>query len=233
MIHACAIGPKISLLERKWDLQKLRVLPKCMQLEKDSDFWTGSMMVPNMAVITHYLIPTFRKIQLPSPLGSTSWLRLGLLSKLEEIFLPEDPFSLGACKHPSAIIRFWCLQPSHQCFHPLPGYNVKETSDTWTTPDSKLSLKNWREVGVKECLSSACYFRVSIQETFRSVDLIFFWPQATLGNWWKWQTLSQIHISTKLYLQFQGHERPSESHPWSTGNCRRFDHRLHPSLKQK
>ena len=152
MIHACAIGPKISLLERKLDLQKLRVLPKCMQLEKDSDFCTGSMMVPNMAVITHCLIPTSRKIQLPSPLGSTSWLGLGLLSKLEEIFLPKDPFSLGACKHPSAIIRFCCLQPSHQCFHPLPGYNIKETSDTWTTPGSKLSLKNWGEVGVKECL---------------------------------------------------------------------------------
>ena len=94
MIHACAIGPKISLLRRKWDLQRLRVLPKCMQLEKDSDFWTGSMMVPNMSVITHYLILISRKIQLPSTLGSTSWLRLGLLSKLEEIFLPEDSMFL-------------------------------------------------------------------------------------------------------------------------------------------
>ena len=123
-MHSCVISPKISLLRRKWDLQRLRVLPKCMQLEKDSDFWTGSMMVPNMSVITHYLILTSKKIQLPSPLGSTSWLRLELLSKLEEIFLPEDTFSLGACKHPSTIIRFCCLQPSHQCFHPLPGYNV-------------------------------------------------------------------------------------------------------------
>ena len=134
MIHACAISPKISLLRRKWDLQRLRVLPKCMQLEKDSDFWTGSMMVPNMSVITHYLILTSRKIQLPSTLGSTSWLRLGLLSKLEEIFLPEDPFSLGACKHPSAIIRFCCLQPSHQCFHPLPGYNDTRLPCPWDSP---------------------------------------------------------------------------------------------------
>lgn len=208
MIHACAISPKISLLRRKWDLQRLRVLPKCMQLEKDSDFWTGSMMVSNMSVITHYLILTSRKIQLPSTLGSTSWLRLGLLSKLEEIFLPEDPFSLGACKHPSAIIRFCCLQPSHQCFHPLPGYNVKETSDTWTTPGSKLSLKNWGEVGVKECLSSACYFRVSIQETFRSVDLIFL---LTTGH------LRKLMKVTDILSNSQSHKIvPTISGPWKT-----------------
>lgn len=66
---------------------------------------TGSVMVLNMAVI-HCLVLTSRNIQLSSPLGSTAWLRLGLLSKLGQILLPEDPFGSGAWKQPSVLSRF-------------------------------------------------------------------------------------------------------------------------------
>lgn len=108
---------------------------------------TGTMVVLNMAVIAHCLVLTSGNIQLPSPLGSTAWLRLGLLSKLGQIFLPEDPFSSGACKYHSVIVMFSLLQPSPQGFHPLPGYSVKETAGTGITPDSELSLKNRRGWG--------------------------------------------------------------------------------------
>lgn len=65
---------------------------------------------------------------------------------------------------------------------------------------------------------------VSIQETLRSVDLIFLLATGHLRKLMKaTDTLSNSH-STKLYLQFQGHQRPSESHPRSTGNGKRFDH---------
>ena len=69
---------------------------------------TGSMMVPNIAV-THCQVHTSRNIQLPSPLGSTAWVRLELLSKLGQILLPDSPSRSGAWKHPSILS---CSPPS-------------------------------------------------------------------------------------------------------------------------
>lgn len=154
-----------------------------------------------MAVITYCLVLTSGNIQLPSPLGSTAWLKLGLLLKLGQIFLPEDPFSSGACKYHSVIVMFSLLQPSPQGFHPLPGYSVKETAGTGITPDSELSLKNrWgggrggREVGGKGMPFISLLLLVSIQETLRSVDLIFLLATGHLRKLMKaTDTLSNSH----------------------------------------
>lgn len=147
-----------------------------------------------MAVITHCLVLTSGNIQLPSPLGSTAWLRLG------QIFLPEDPFSSGACKYHSVIVMFSLLQPSPQDFHPLPGYSVKETAGTGITPDSELSLKNRRGGGGGEGSGGegmpfiSLLLLVSIQETLRSVDLIFLLATGHLRKLMKaTDTLSNSH----------------------------------------
>lgn len=114
--------------------------------------------------VTHCLVLTSRNIQLPSPLDwgySQSWDRFFSLKTLLGQELGSNLLSFHV---------FLCLQLSPQGFHPLPVYtsSVKETAGTGITPDSGLSLKNLGGGGwMKEYLSS-----LSIQETFRSMDLI-------------------------------------------------------------
>lgn len=95
----------VASLPQPWRLVLSLPTPEAIPLNPIA---TGSMMVPNIAV-TYCLGHTSRNTELPSPLRLHS-LRLGLLSKLGQILLPEDPFQVRSLEAPFCLIMF----SSHQ-----------------------------------------------------------------------------------------------------------------------
>lgn len=66
---------------------------------------------------------------------------------------------------------------------------------------NKVFEESREEVGGKECLSSVWYFLLSIQQTLRSMDLIFLLATSHFRKLMKAVDPLPIHISPKLHLQ--------------------------------